>query len=109
MLSDPVTEDERLLLDRAMPLVNERMNKLAEAPGLLGFLFADEESFTRDEADVEKVLDESGRGVVRASYEALAALDDWDDGRHRAGAAREARRGARVSSRGTPSGRCAWR
>ena len=66
VLSDPVTDDERLLLDRAMPLVNERMNKLAEAPGLLGFLFVDEESFTRDEADVEKVLDESGRDVVRA-------------------------------------------
>jgi glutamyl-tRNA synthetase len=77
VLSDPVTDDERALLDRAMPLVNERMNKLAEAPGLLGFLFADEESFTRDEADVEKVLDEAGRDVVRAAREALASLDDW--------------------------------
>ena len=61
-----------------MPLVNERMNKLAEAPGLLGFLFVDEESFTRDEADVAKVLDESGRDVVRAAHEALSALTDWD-------------------------------
>ena len=78
VLSDPVTDDERLLLDRAMPLVNERMNKLAEAPDLLGFLFVDEESFTRDEGDVEKVLDESGRDVVRAARDALAALDSWD-------------------------------
>jgi glutamyl-tRNA synthetase len=78
VLSDPVTGDERVLLDRAMPLVNERMNKLAEAPGLLGFLFADEESFTRDEADEALVLDESGRDVVRAAQEALAALDEWD-------------------------------
>ncbi len=78
VLSDPVAEDQRLMLDRAMPLVNERMNKLAEAPGLLGFLFADEESFTRDGADVEKVLDESGRTVVRAARDALAALKDWD-------------------------------
>jgi glutamyl-tRNA synthetase len=77
VLSDPVTGDERRLLDRAMPLVNERMNKLAEAPALLGFLFADEQSFTRDESDVEKLLDESGRNVVRAAREALAALDDW--------------------------------
>jgi glutamyl-tRNA synthetase len=44
---------------------------------MLRFLFADEESFTRDEADVAKVLDESGRDVVRASREALAGLDDW--------------------------------
>jgi glutamyl-tRNA synthetase len=78
VVSDPITDGERLLLDRAMPLVNERMNKLAEAPALLGFLFADEESFTRDPADVEKVLDEQGRDVVRAAQEALSALDDWN-------------------------------
>src|SRR4029078_8402637 len=60
VLSDPVTDDERGLLERAMPLVHERMNKRAEAPALLGFLFADEESFTRDEADTEKVLDDDG-------------------------------------------------
>jgi glutamyl-tRNA synthetase len=78
VLSDPVTDDERVLLERAMPLVHERMNKLAEAPGLLGFLFADEESFTRDEADMEKVLDDDGRAVVRAPSDALAALDAWE-------------------------------
>ncbi|HEU5456735.1 MAG TPA: glutamate--tRNA ligase [Nocardioides sp.] len=78
VVSDPVTDDERRLLDHAMPLVNERMNKLAEAPGLLGFLFVDEEAFTRDESDVAKVLDESGRDVVRAAHEALSALSDWD-------------------------------
>jgi glutamyl-tRNA synthetase len=78
VLSDPVTDDERQLLDRAMPLVNERMNKLAEAPQLLGFLFADEGSFTRDEAAVAKVLDDDGRAVVRASREALAALESWE-------------------------------
>jgi glutamyl-tRNA synthetase len=78
VLSDPVTDDERALLDRAMPLVHERMNKLAEAPGLLGFLFADEESFTRDEADVEKVLDDDGRAVVRAAHDALTALEAWE-------------------------------
>jgi glutamyl-tRNA synthetase len=77
VLSEPVTDDERGLLDRAMPLVHERMNKLAEAPALLGFLFADEESFTRDEADAEKVLDEDGRAVVRAAREALTPLPAW--------------------------------
>ncbi len=76
-VSDPVTDDERTLLDSAMPLVNERMNKLAEAPDMLGFLFVDESAFTRDEADVEKLLTEDGRAVVQASYDALAALDSW--------------------------------
>ena len=76
-ISTPPTEDELALLDKAMPLVHERMNKLAEAPEMLGFLFADEETFTRDEADVEKVLTEDGRAVVRASYAALAGLPEW--------------------------------
>jgi glutamyl-tRNA synthetase len=78
VLSDPVTAEDRQMLDRAMPLVNERMNKLAEAPGLLGFLFADEETFTRDETDAEKLLDGDGRDVVRAAREALTTLDAWD-------------------------------
>ena len=78
VLSDPVTDDERVLLDRAMPLVHERMNKLAEAPALLAFLFVDEESFTRDEVDMEKVLDDDGRAVVRVARDALAALQAWE-------------------------------
>ena len=78
VLSDPVTDDERGLLDRAMPLVHERMNTLAEAPALLAFLFVDEESFTRDETDVEKALDDDGRAVVGAARDALAALQAWE-------------------------------
>jgi len=77
VVSDPVTDDERGLLDSAMPLVNERMNKLAEAPDMLGFLFVEESAFTRDEADVEKLLTEDGRAVVQASYDVLADLDSW--------------------------------
>ena len=77
VVSDPVTDDERALLDSAMPLVNERMNKLAEAPDLLGFLFVEESAFTRNEADVEKLLTEDGRAVVQASYDALVGLDAW--------------------------------
>jgi len=61
-----------------MPLVHERMNKLAEAPALLGFLFADEKSFTRDEADMQQVLNDDGRAVVRAARDALAALPAWE-------------------------------
>jgi len=77
VVGDPVRDSDAQLLELAMPLVAERINKLTEVVDMLGFLFADEESFTRDEADVAKVLDESGRDVVRASREALAGLDDW--------------------------------
>lgn len=75
VVADPVTPDQQDLLVRAMPLVNERMNKLTEAPGMLGFLFTDEVDY--DDADVAKLLDEGGLEVVRAAHEALAALAEW--------------------------------
>src|SRR4051812_33685200 len=74
---DPTSLPDRQLLDAAMPLVAERINKLTEAVDMLGFLFADEASFTRDEADVAKLLDEDGRRVVQASYDALSGLAEW--------------------------------
>jgi glutamyl-tRNA synthetase len=60
-----------------MPLVAERINKLTEAADMLGFLFVDEESFTRDPADVEKLLGDDGRQVVQAAYDALDGLHPW--------------------------------
>jgi glutamyl-tRNA synthetase len=77
VVSDPVSDADAQLLELAMPLVAERINKLTEAVDMLGFLFVDEESFTRDPADVEKLLTEDGRAVVTASYDALAALERW--------------------------------
>ena len=74
---DPTSLPDRQLLDLAMPLVAERINKLTEAVDMLGFLFVDEDSFTRDEADVAKLLDEQGRQVVQASYDALSGLHEW--------------------------------
>ena len=74
---DPASLPDRQLLDAAMPLVAERINKLTESVDMLGFLFVEEDAFTRDEADVAKLLDESGRGVVQASHDALAGLAEW--------------------------------
>ena len=71
----PTDEGARPLLDAAMPLVDERINTLSESVDMLGFLFVDEDDFTRDPADVEKVLDDAGREVVQASYDALPALE----------------------------------
>lgn len=73
VLSDPVTAEESELLARAMPLVHERMNKLTEAAEMLGFLFLDEADFVLIDP-----IDEAGRGVVKAAYDALGALDTWE-------------------------------
>ena len=64
VVSDPVSDADAQLLELAMPLVAERINKLTEAVDMLGFLFVDEAAFTRDEADVEKLLNDDGRAVV---------------------------------------------
>ena len=72
IVSDPVNDADARLLELAMPLVAERMNKLTEAVPMLGFLFADEAEFRRTDE-----IDEAGREVVAASYDALAALPDW--------------------------------
>ena len=75
LLADPPTEAQRSLLDAAMPLVHERMNKLTEAVDMLGFLFVDEVEY--DEADVAKILDDEGRTVAAAAREALGAVEAW--------------------------------
>jgi glutamyl-tRNA synthetase len=77
VVSDPVHDSDAQLLELAMPLVAERINKLTEAPAMLGFLFADEETFAVDPADAEKLLGEDGRQVVQTAYDALADLHPW--------------------------------
>jgi glutamyl-tRNA synthetase len=71
------TDEQLALLSAATPLVNERMTTLGETVDMLGFLFVDD--LERDPADVEKLLaTEEGRAVVKASHDALAALETWD-------------------------------
>ncbi len=77
VVQDPVPDADAQLLELAMPLVSERINKLTEAPAMLGFLFVDEPSFTRHPADVAQSLDDAGRDVVRAAVDALAELHPW--------------------------------
>jgi glutamyl-tRNA synthetase len=69
-VGDPVHDADAQLLELAMPLVAERMNKLTEAAPMLGFLFTD---------DVEWVdeIDDAGREVVQAAYDALSGLETW--------------------------------
>ena len=88
VVGDPVHDADAQLLELAMPLVAERMNKLTEAAPMLGFLFTDE---------VERVdeVDESGREVVQAAYDALAGLETWSTA-----AIEEALRGALIDGLG---------
>ncbi|HSE70761.1 MAG TPA: glutamate--tRNA ligase [Nocardioidaceae bacterium] len=78
VLADEVTPEQRALLAEAAPLVHERMTTLGECVDMLGFLFVDESRFTRDPADAEKLLDDTGRAVVKAAHDALAGLESWE-------------------------------
>ena len=78
VLDAEVTDDQRALLVAAAPLVHERMTTLTESVDMLAFLFVSDDDFARDPADVEKLLNEDGRAVVKAAHDALAALGSWD-------------------------------
>ncbi len=78
VLGADVTDEQRTLLREAAPLVHERMTTLTESVDMLGFLFVDEGDFERDPADVEKLLNEDGKAVVKAAHDALTSLDSWE-------------------------------
>lgn len=77
VVSDPVNDADAQLLELAMPLISERINKLSEASALLAFLFVDEDAFEVDPEDAAKQIGDSGQAVLQASYDALAALPTW--------------------------------
>jgi glutamyl-tRNA synthetase len=95
VLPEEVTDAQRDLLRAATPLVQERMTVLGEAVDMLGFLFVDEDSFTRDVDDVAKALDANGQAVVKAAYDGLADLETWETA-----AIEQALRGALVEGLG---------
>jgi glutamyl-tRNA synthetase len=78
VLGEEVTAEQRSLLERATPLVQERMVTLGEAVTMLDFLFLDAERFELDPADAAKMLDDDGKAVVKAAHGALAELGTWD-------------------------------
>ncbi|MDF1602878.1 glutamate--tRNA ligase [Nocardioides sp. YIM 152315] len=77
VVSDPVGDADAQLLEQAMPLVAERINKLVEAVDMLRFLFVAEEAFAVDPADAEKLLNDDGRAVVRRALDRLEVLPTW--------------------------------
>ena len=66
--------EDRILLARAAPLVQERMQLLGEASGLLAFLFTDDDKI---EYEPDALPGAEGKQVLEASAAALSTLDDW--------------------------------
>ena len=70
------TEEEVSLVTRALPLIQERIVKLDEAPALLKFLFV--KDFVIDQEALAKVADEQAKNILRRALQDLELLTTWD-------------------------------
>jgi glutamyl-tRNA synthetase len=77
VLAEPVSEEDRDILEAAVPLVRERMETLGQADGMLGFLFTDEVRFAPDPDDAARMLGPDAAPTLAAGRAALAGLDSW--------------------------------
>ena len=68
------TDADRSLVARAAPLVQERMQLLGEAPGLLAFLFTPDEQLVWEADALPKP---EAKPTLVAAHTALAAVTDW--------------------------------
>jgi glutamyl-tRNA synthetase len=80
--ADP-TPEQRDLVTRMAPLVQERCVVLSDAVGMLGFLFADEHTFEPEPESAAKVLHPQASGgpdpipVLDAALRSLEAIPEW--------------------------------
>ena len=94
VVENPPTAQQQATLDAAAPLVQERMQLLGDAPGLLGFLFRDEVSY---DDDAVAGLPTNAGDVLVAS---VAALELVPEHGFTAAAVQEALSGALIDGLG---------
>jgi glutamyl-tRNA synthetase len=77
LVGDPPSAAEAAVIAAAAPLIQGRISKLADAPGMLGFLLVDEDKFAVDPDDAARSLGPDAAPVLRAAHDALAGLEPW--------------------------------
>lgn len=95
LVGDPPTDQQRRLIEGAAPLVQPRVGRLTEVPGMAGFLFVAEEDFTVEPGTAQQSLRAESRQPLAEALAALEALPQWE-----AGAIESALRGALVDGLG---------
>jgi glutamyl-tRNA synthetase len=82
LVSDPPGPEQSAMVAAGAPLIQERIAKLTEAPGMLGFLLVPEAGVAIDPEDAAKVLDADAVPVLTAARQALSALgpQSWTTG-----------------------------
>ena len=73
VLSDPPSEEERAVVAHAVPLIQERLATLDEAPDQLRFLFGDADYDEKARA----LLQPKNSDVLEGALDALSNLDEW--------------------------------
>ncbi|NUP74844.1 MAG: glutamate--tRNA ligase [Sinomonas sp.] len=76
VVGESLSAREEEILTEAAPLVQERVTLLSEAPGMLGFLFAEDSAIVIED-DARKGLPENVAEVVDAAVTALEPLEEW--------------------------------
>jgi glutamyl-tRNA synthetase len=77
LVGDPPSAAQAAVVNAAAPLIQGRISRLTEAPGMLGFLLVDETEFTVDPEDAAKFLGPDAVPVLQAAHDALAGLGSW--------------------------------
>jgi glutamyl-tRNA synthetase len=69
------SDEEIALVMKALPLIQERIVKLDEAPALLKFLFV--KNFAVDPEAAPKIADSAAKDILKRSIKDLESLDSW--------------------------------
>jgi glutamyl-tRNA synthetase len=77
VVAEPVTDDQRRVLDAAVPLVHERLDTLSAAVPMLDFLLLPEDRFVVDPDAAAAVLTPEAMPTVAAAVESLEAIEEW--------------------------------
>lgn len=76
-LVEPIADSQLSKLAAAVPLIQERLETLGQAGGMLGFLFVEDSEFVPDPDDASRQLGEPAAPALRAARSALSALAQW--------------------------------
>jgi glutamyl-tRNA synthetase len=76
LVGDDLTERQAELIRAVVPLVQERIETLDQAPGMIGFLLVGPEAFVL-EPDAAKAMVDPAAEALSAAFDALDGLSDW--------------------------------
>lgn len=77
LVADPPTAAQRQVVTAAAPLIQERISRLTEAVGMLGFLLVSDADFSVDADDAAKSLTADSERVLQAAEATLAGAEPW--------------------------------